>query len=153
MVGDSKRQPKHQSGDDPGQEQSGHRHAVVGDRENDHQDGRRNDRPDRCRCRRQGTGIVGLVSGLAHHPHDDGRWPGSVRERGPGDACKKHGNQNVHVPEAAADMPDQIVGEAQQGGCQSAGCHQLRGQDEKGNRHQREGIDPAEHALRDQKRG
>jgi hypothetical protein len=74
---------------------------------------------------------------------------GGVGDGRAGHAGHNHVRDDVHMPQAAADMTDQVLAELKQPAGHAAGIHQVAGKDEKRDRQQgeagRAGIHPGRH--------
>ncbi len=136
-----------QAGNHPGEEQLAHR--GVGQRGiEDHEDARRDDRTDQRAARGQPGGEAPRVAFLFHGRHQQGAECRSVGRGGPVDPGEEHPGDHVDVAEAAAEVADQGVGQAHQARGHAGMVHQVAGQHEQRDRHQREDVHAAEEALR-----
>jgi hypothetical protein len=147
MVHQAEGEAHEDAGHHAGDEQPRHRHLTVGDGIDHHDDAGWDDGPDGGVRAGQGRGVILVVAGLLHHAHDQGAGARGIGQRGAADPGKDHLRQDVDVPEAAPDVADQVVGEAEQGHSDAACAHEIGGQDEEGDRHQREGVNSVEEPL------
>ena len=142
----------HGAGHDAAQEQRadgdvGH-HAVDHERQ-----GRRDDRAQGGRGRRDADRELGLVAMVLHGLDLDGAEAGGVGDCRARHAREDHRAHDVDVPEAAAHPARQRHGEVVDAVGDAGRVHQVAGEDEERHGQQREAVDAAGHAVQDHEVG
>jgi hypothetical protein len=107
----------------------------------------RHQRADERRVGRDVDRVVGVVALLLHQRDHHRAHRRDVGERRAGDAAEQRAADHVAHAQAAADVADQAVGEADDPLRDAAVEHQLAGEDEERDRQEGEDLHPADHLL------
>ena len=149
--GDHQGHPHQDAGNDAGQEELADR-DVGNHAEDDHPDRRRDHRRDHAAGGNQRGRARDVVVGPAHHRNQqrtDGR---RVGRRAAGDGRHQYRGEDGHVAQAAPQVAHPGQREVDDALGDAPGVHQLAGQQEEGNRQQREAVGALDHLLRHQGR-
>ena len=150
LDGDHQRDADQDARNDAAEEQPADR--DLRDRAVDHhRHARRNDRAHRSGGGDQRGGEARLVARLLHGRDQDRADRRGVGRRGAGHARHHHAADDRGMGEPGAKMADQRAREIDQLLADAARRHDRAGENEIGHRQQREGIELAEHLLREQR--
>lgn len=113
----------------------------------DQVDSGRDDGGDAGRGGGNGRGIGLAVAVFQHLRHKDLALHGAVRRAGAGDTAHQGGDQNVHMAQAAGEMPHQTIRKLHQLLGNAGVVHDAASGDEKGDGHQRLGFTGSQQLL------
>ncbi len=89
-----------------------------------------------------------IIAGIRHHGDENGADGGRIRHGGTGNTAKEHGGQDIHLRQTASHPSDACVCQSNESTRNAALSHDLTGQNKEGDRQQGEGLNTADHSLK-----